>query len=482
MEIILFYKYIMGLIISRFISFFFNIRNENIIETKSEIKHVILLMLENRSFDQVFGYRSDYPEPYKVNGIDKNNPKYNLDIDGNKIYQKPIKCFTGHDDSSHDLEATLYSIYEDGKIPTMGGFVKANQLKLKSQDNSEHTDPIDPNEIMGYFERDSFPVYEYIADNFIVCDNWFASLPSCTLPNRAFGLCASSDGHINNRCKNNSNELCKNGNKKLIYKCDTIFDRLNEKNIPWKVYYNDVALSLLLEHQIKMENLRNYSRFENLKSDIIHNKLPAFSFIEPEYGIESSYKMVDGVANGQNIVFDVIKSLESNKEVYNNTLFVIYYDESGGFFDHVVPPSTVSPNNQNSEWTFDLLGNRVPAMLINPRLSYGVDHTLYDHTSLLSFITWNWNLMSLTYRDAIANNFASLLNNPPRNIPNIPNNLREKDPSASVTIRNRPMDVVFFKTLIESHLFELISESAELIYSANESLHNTLHNIINKFK
>ena len=353
------------------------------IRTETPIKHVVLLMLENRSFDQIFGYRNDYEAPYKVNGIsnadneDETTRFFNLDKDGTRVYQNPMVAFTGHDDATHDLEATLFSINgcHDG-VPKekLSGFILANQLKMKSSSNAEHTDPIPPAEIMGYFLKDSFPVYEYIADNFVVCDNWFSSVPSATLPNRAFGLCASSDGHINNKCKTD--------HKQITYRCPTIFDRLNEKHFPWKVYYHDMALSLTLEHQIKARNLQNYCKFEKFKDDVSRGALPAFAFFEPEYGVESSLKKIDSVANGQNLVFDILATLQSNPQVYNNTLFVVYYDEAGGFYDHVYPPPAPAPQRKEhvrkSEYTFDQYGQRVPAMLVSPYSTIRVYYHLWS--------------------------------------------------------------------------------------------------------
>ena len=453
--------------------------------SNTPIKHVILLMLENRSFDQIFGYRNDYPAPFKVNGIvncnsaDETTRNYNLDKDGNKIYQNPIKAFTAHDDATHDLYATLFSINgADGKTKN-SGYVLANQLKLKTSNNSDNTELINPAEIMGYFEKDSFPIYEYIADNFTICDNWFASAPTCTLPNRAFGLCASSDGHINNKTKEQFD--------KLIYECDTIFDRLNDKNVSWKVYYNDCALSLVLEHQTKIENLKNYDFFSNFDSDVKNNNLPAFSFIEPEYGIESNTEKISGVLNGQLLVKNIISSLESNPVVWNSCLFVTYYDESGGFYDHVYPPPTTMPHAlnspQNALYDFSQYGNRVPALLVSPLIPKGVDSTLYDHTSLLSFIINNWNLKFLTERDKHANNFSNLiLNNSRNDIPSVNTvNLDLSLGCNETTIKNRPMDLTFYKSFVEKHLINLLAEGSEVIYEANTELHQFLQNFKNKF-
>ena len=455
-------------------------------ETKTPIKHVVFLMLENRSFDQIFGYRNDFPRPFKVNGIknahslDETKRSFNLDKDGNKVYLNPISAFTGYDNSTHDLQATLCCINGlDGKEnEQMSGFIKVNQLMIKDETNSSNTIPALPSEIMSYFPCNSFPVFEYIANNFIICDNWFSSAPTCTQPNRAFALCASSDGHIDNKTKGI--------NPKLFYNCDTIFDRLNDKSLPWKVYYNDLPASLLLEHQIRFNNLKNYEHFRNFKSDVENGTLPVFSFIEPEYGFESSAKKIDNVNNGQKLVKDIIVSLQSNSEIWNSTLLIIAYDENGGYFDHVYPPKSIPPQKSTEEdlYTFDQYGCRVPAMLISPRISRGVDSTFYDHTSVLSFIEYNWGVDSLTYRDKNANDFAHLINRDSRNnIPLLSSIDFEFENIHETTLRNRgSIDDEFLKTFSECNLIHLISDDENILYNSNKDLHAVVSNIVDKFK
>lgn len=410
--------------------------------------HVILLILENRSFDQIFGYRQALEE-LKVDGIDFNHLKHNVNRDGQKIYQQPIKAFTGYDDTSHDLNATLTMINGTGK--KMSGFVLANELNIKDPTNGETSEPIKDKDIMGYFERGSFPILDLLADNFVVCDKWFASAPTCTLPNRAFGLCGQSDGHIDNKGKFNS---------KLVYTCDTIFDRLNEGNKDWKVYYNDVGSSLVFEHQLRFKNLQNYFSFDQFETDVRNNSLPNFCFIEPEYGIESSNKKIKDIMNGQNLIVSILNSLQSNKEIWNKSLFVIYYDECGGFYDHVYPPKAISPNlyyNTDSTYDFNQYGIRVPALLVSPLLDPGVDNTLYDHTSVLKFMETIWNLRELTYRDKTANHFLHLFRKEPRDI-KLDLSQFEITSMNDTSIRNRNQaDKEFFSKFWKRRLMKFIS-------------------------
>ncbi len=442
----------------------------------SPIKHIIVLILENRSFDQIFGYRSKYNKPFKVDGIDFDNLKFNLDKDGNKVYQNPITAFSGEDDSVHDLKASLCCIngLKEGD-EKMSGFILANQLLIKDSENRDNTLAVQPNEIMGYFTEKSFPVFEYIADNFTICDNWFSSVPTCTQPNRAFALCGTSDGHIDN--------LSKGLDLKLFYHCDTIFDRLNDNNIDWKIYYNDFPNSILLSHQLYPKNLRNFTKFSEFKNDVQNNQLPAFCFIEPEYGIESSGKKIEDIMNGQVLVYNLITALQSNENIWNSSLLAIFYDENGGFYDHVYPPKTVSPfpTKEDDLYTFDQLGCRVPAMLVSPLILPGVDSMLYSHTSVLSTIERLWKIEPLTNRDSVSNNFCHLLlENPRKDIPKLIKNF-EITEMVETTIRNRKHDFEFFKAFIERNLIHVLAEFGEIIYLINKNLYNTIESIISKF-
>lgn len=422
--------------------------------------HVVLLILENRSFDQLFGYRKN------VDGIDFDNLRFNTNNKGEKIYQQPNMIFTGYDDTAHDLDATLTMI--NGDISQcklegapMSGFVLANELNIKDIDNGESSNAIKDEDIMGYFDRGSFPILDLLADNFVVCDRWFASAPTCTLPNRAFGLCGQSDGHINNKCKEG---------KRLLYECDTIFDRLNQAGKSWKAYYNDVATSLVLSHQLRPQNLSRYYTFEQFDLDVRKNELPDFCFIEPEYGIESSSEKLQGINNGENLIVSILNSLQSNKEVWNNTLFVIYYDECGGFYDHVYPPDAISPGVRTTsatplldEYNFSQYGVRVPALLISPLVNAGVDNTLYDHTSVLNFMEEIWGLESLTLRDKTANNFKHLLLSEPRDITLDLNNLVTKNTMYETSFRNRNQaDKELFGKFFKRGLMKFISGLSRL--------------------
>jgi phospholipase C len=109
---------------------------------------------------------------------------------------------------------------------------------------------------------------------------------------------------------------------------------------------------------------------------------------------------------GELLIARVYNALRANEDLWKTTLLVVLYDEHGGFYDHVVPPKTVAPDDFLDEFLFDSLGVRVPAILVSPWVDPGVVHTIYDHTSLLKYVTDKWNLGPLGNRTAQANSFG----------------------------------------------------------------------------
>src|SRR5262249_48321692 len=146
--------------------------------------------------------------------------------------------------------------------------------------------------------------------------------------------------------------------------------------------------------------------FENARNE---HDFPDFVFIEPKYfgADENDDHPPHNIMKGEKLIADIYNALRSNPDLWNSTLFVVYFDEHGGFYDHVVPPAAVAPDDHQCEYTFDQLGVRVPALLISPWVSRGVEHTQFDHTSLLKYLTDKWNLGPLGRRTAAASSIAA---------------------------------------------------------------------------
>src|SRR5579863_10097939 len=199
------------------------------------IKHVILLMLENHSFDQMLGiFKTIYPD---MDGIDpKAPPRINKDASGNTFAQKSTTVRNMNLDPMHEVEHVSKQIAEGRN----SGFV----LDLEDQYKAAATDAL-KQQIMGYFPLDFLPALHPLARDFMICDHWFSSLPGPTWANRFFALSGTSCGAT--AMPEDIHDPDPEGFFQQVQ--DTIFDRLTEAGINWKIYDNDFPLSLMLTHQ-----------------------------------------------------------------------------------------------------------------------------------------------------------------------------------------------------------------------------------------
>jgi phospholipase C len=174
-----------------------------------------------------------------------------------------------------------------------------------------------------------------------------------------------------------------------------------------------VPQSLVLVHQLEPENAFRYRKFQNFFADAAgkEEEFPQFSFIEPAYnhpGANDDHPPYD-VMSGETLIAEVYNAIRANDPLWKSTLLLVVYDEHGGFYDHVPPPKTVAPDNHHSEYSFDQLGVRVPAILVSPYVRRGVLKTEFDHTSLLRYVCDKWHLGPLGARTAKANSFAAAI-------------------------------------------------------------------------
>jgi phospholipase C len=358
------------------------------------IKHVIVLMLENRSFDHALGcMRGLYPA---LDGIPPaGGPRTNLDLTGTPYPQAPGAARQVTNDPDHDTPAVIEQI-----AGGMAGFVT----------NYQHNFPNAPGtaiaEVMKYHARGSLPALHALAENFLVCDHWFSSLPGPTWPNRIFVHSGTSLGKVTMP----DSVISLNYH---WYDQTTLYDQLNAAKISWQIYHGDMPQSLILTHQLEPENAARYRKFQYFSGDVAgaEASFPQYCFIEPSYsmpGANDDHPPHD-IMDGERLIADVYNAIRANEALWTSTLLVVLYDEHGGFYDHVVPPKTVPPDNHQDEYTFDQLGVRVPAILVSPYVASGVLSTVFDHTSLLRYLTDKWKLGPLGARTAQANSFASAL-------------------------------------------------------------------------
>ena len=340
------------------------------------IKHVVVLMVENHSFDQLLGWtKSIYPG---LEGVDETNLHSNPDYpDANVLVKQApsaipdIAC-----DPCHDTPDALSQIENN-----CGGFV-ANFARAYPQST-----PADRAQIMAYYPKGSLPVIHTLAENFVICDHWFSSLPGPTWPNRFFLHSGTCKGHIKMpQGLYIQNEHC--------YDQNTIYDELDKMGISWSIYHHGMPHTLLFTHLwVKPEHFHRMSGFFDAANGP-EEQFPQYVFIEPSYGgtDENDQHPPTDIRKGEYLIAQIYNALRGNENLWNSTLFVLLYDEHGGFYDHVLPSGAVPPDDAVSEYAFNQYGVRVPALLISPWVKQGFLNSVFDHTSLLKVLIEKWGL------------------------------------------------------------------------------------------
>jgi len=358
------------------------------------IGHVIVLMLENRSFDHMLGGLSDAIPG--LDGAPRAGEPARTNRAGGRTYRQTAGAgWTLKYDPKHELAHTLNQLSK-GNSGFVDDFARAYPASR----------PEDRAEIMKYFADGELPSLHALAKNFAVCDKWFSSLPGPTWPNRFFVHSGTSLGRVS------MPEGILDANLHW-YDQTTLYDRLDEKQISWRIYYGDVPQSLILVHQLEPENAMRYTPMAKFSRDAAGDaqSFPQFCFIEPAYyqpGATDDHPPYD-VRAGERLIADVYNAIRRNDALWKSSLLILLYDEHGGFYDHVVPPAAVPPDHHVEEYTFDQLGVRVPAILVSPFVNPGVIHTVFDHTSVLRYLSDKWGLAPLGERVARANSFAAAL-------------------------------------------------------------------------
>lgn len=354
------------------------------------IEHVVVLMLENHSFDQMLGSLTAIYND--LDGVDPKNPRQNPDFpDATKnIIQSETRLTSISLDPAHEFVNVNHQLANDN-----GGFVRDY---AQAHPNCTDQEKI---QIMGYYPLGFLPVLHTLAQHFLVCDRWFSSMPGPTWPNRFFVHSGTCKGHV----KMPSGVFDPNWH---LYDQPTMYDRLCGAKIDWRIYHDGEAQTLVMTHQLV--HALHYSEMDDFYEDAQGdpNKFPRYTFIEPCYsgkGQNDQHPPTD-IMKGELLIAKVYNAVRANEPLWQKTLLVLVYDEHGGFYDHVVPPATVAPDDDTKEFRFDVLGVRVPSILISPWLDAGVLHTVFDHTSLLKYLTDKWNLEPLGRRTAQAHSFG----------------------------------------------------------------------------
>lgn len=361
------------------------------------IEHVVLLLLENRSFDHILG---DCPN---VEGVNSNPlPVHENGFRGKTYRQEPGAGRFVVPDPHHELEHVMVQLTSDQSGAPNRGFVSDYGTSYQVSDDEVLK------EIMRYHQFGTLKALHQLTSEFTICDHWHASVPGPTWTNRLFAMSGTSLGRVSMPEGYFPADL-------HWYDQSTIFDRLAEAKRTWRVYYHDFPLSFLLVHQREPQNVYYHRRVSEFYSDAASQDpdvFPSFAFIEPAYfppNPNDDHPPHD-VFGGDALIANVYNALRRNSPLWNETLLIILFDEHGGFYDHVEPPGCVAPDYHHEEYSFLQLGVRVPAVLASPWIGKGiVCQTVFDHTSLLKYMSDLWGLGYLAERARNANTFAGIL-------------------------------------------------------------------------
>ncbi len=353
------------------------------------VDHVIVAMMENRSFDHYFqkireaGVDADVaPEGYT-----------NPDPNGAPIAPFPIEehCFV---DTAHSWG----QIRRQVNGGAMDGFVISNE--------GEHEVPVNGSpemlrgrRAMGYYTEADLPFTYFVAKNFAIGDRYFASSPTATWPNRMFMQAGTSFGEITNSFPKDVDA--------------TLLDYLTLRGVSWRVYHqNTPTFAMFIERYLELRNLENsFVPYEQFFSDLEAGLLPQMVFLDPDGTGSRQMAHTDEhpptpSTLGQNWLAKSVAAL-ARSSAWSRSVMFINYDEHGGLYDHVPPPKACVPDDReltpDQEAIFGSYGVRVPFMVISPYAKKGyVSHEVYDHTSVLRFIEARFQIPALSHRDANA--------------------------------------------------------------------------------
>jgi len=377
----------------------------------SSVRSVVHLMLENRSFDNIIGFLytdngNRSPNGDRFDGLA--GDEVNHDASGNaiEIVREKSRTRLPKPNAHERYEHILVQLENSND-----GFVRDYATVKNST----------PSEIMTCFDPSLIPNLAEICRRYAVCDAWFSSLPSETWPNRAFALCGTASGMENNIYN------------PFVWRAPTIFERLDEKQLSWRVYYDEsfTALTRLQFGELLSPKYgKNFAEFEAFLHDANAGALPNYAFVEPNFfhnpfstRSQSDMHPPSDVTAGDSFTAKVFNAVVTSPQwKANEVLLVITWDEHGGMYDHVsppmgaVPPDTI-PGQMGFKW--DRFGIRVPAVVVSPFVKKGSvfrasGATPFDHTSVLATIERRFGIAPLTKRDAAAPDLDSILTEPAR--------------------------------------------------------------------
>jgi phospholipase C len=372
-----------------------------------QTKHLVVVMMENRSFDHMLGYLGLAGGIEGVDGLQNAHPNY--DTDGNAYpprrlgpsetaFHRPGEPFDESLDPCHSPECVAAQLAEYRGVKP-GGFVR-NFIEQKHPPEQWRGLP------MGYYDAECVHVYDFLARQFCVCDAWHSSIPGDTWPNRLYSLAGREGPKVSFGLLERIYERLTGKKSNLpIYEVQAFTRQLADEQ--WRWYSDDPAtlrgadrlyrrfaerrdnfafLDRKLVYELTQDLESPITTHESFLDDAANGRLREVSWIDPNF---VNLHVLQPVSNDDHPPADILAGQELVLEIYDalvkttdweDTLLVVCYDEHGGFYDHVNPP----PVDDSPK--FSTYGVRVPALAIGPRVKQGVCHQLFDHTSLIKTI------------------------------------------------------------------------------------------------
>ncbi|KAK4940639.1 hypothetical protein LTR10_019269 [Elasticomyces elasticus] len=393
-------------------------------DLSSKITHVVYLMMENHSFDNIAGYwdfRDDIDGLRNISYCNEyTNPNWT-------IYNEPIMvCASPYEDEvpltdpDHNFAGTSYEIYRkwqptSSDTPDMSGFIERQSEKYNAT-------PGDSAFVIKGYNPTKANTLSTLAQNYAFFDTYHAEHPGPTNPNRMFATSGSTCGYVDNTATQAAGWFA----NVTGTNCSTsIFESLDKKNVSWKNYYESDIIDSYIYQWVQENSMEKIVHADEFFSDIANGTLPQFSYINPECCQIDSMHPLSNMAAGELLIKHIYDALRNSK-YWENTLFILNFDEHGGFADHVPPPTGIPPpqdgikfsglsDGHNVTYGFDRLGVRVPSLLISPWIpantlihNEGTSYqstSAYTHTSMLHFLQELWGLDGLNNRVQWAKTF-----------------------------------------------------------------------------
>jgi phospholipase C len=330
------------------------------------LKHIVVLMMENRSFDHMLGsLKADDP---RINGLTGNES--NPDTTNEPAKVQPLADFQGQldPDPDHHFPAVNQQLFSGTNgppgVPSMQGFVQSYFQQRRDLSHSR--------KIMYYFPKQKLPVLTSLARSFALFNGWFSSIPGPTVCNRAFAHYGTSFGQV-------SMDIFEFHREYL-----SIYERMLAAGHTAKLYYFDQASSTMEVVNLLQNQPQLFGTYQQFLEDCRAGELPEYSFVEPNYSdhegdgggelLASDQHPDHDVQAGELFIATIYNAIHQNPDLWKSTALLITYDEHGGIFDHVPPPSctpdgftaSAQDTGTGAPFAFDRLGVRVPAILVSP--------------------------------------------------------------------------------------------------------------------